>query len=450
MSAGLATAGEISGLPPHIVPTTRPDYTFYLGNDFLAPGTNDDFRTQQIITGARFRDRWIGILDHSILTRADAVGGPPARIDVMSFSLGLEVLRQEHDRGRSSLTLGTGVRGVGNFEGSRIQNGFHTLVETGTSLLPYAATRQADPTLWFVGEHHRIVWLADNYDEWSDWDTGYWVRAGGLATADGQFDGVAGLYAIASRPGFDVWLGIRRDWREGYTADIVQSETAREERKTAFSWGLRLGPLVLETVHRLGGDASYGQLSFTSSAATRRNGPWRPADVDLQLGLHIPQMLFQVAGRRHARFLTHDDSSWRESLYLELRGGQPQYRRDVTRFVETAQVTGGVEFSRALPGTPDWLRLFVNLGVGWRQERLIGRGDLDGARSDWFGRGAIEAGGGLEIDSASLGDKWRHRLRFGISGWAPLESVTTTAGGMSTDLLRPGASIAITWVLSRH
>jgi len=28
-----ALGGEISGLPPHLAPTQRPDYQFYLGND---------------------------------------------------------------------------------------------------------------------------------------------------------------------------------------------------------------------------------------------------------------------------------------------------------------------------------------------------------------------------------------------------------------------------------
>jgi len=447
---GAGLAGEISGLPPHLSPTTRPDYTFYLGNDFLVPGTNDDFRTQQIISSARLANRWRVVADHSILTRADAIAGPPARIDIMSLSLGLEVIDRDLPRGRSTLVLGTGIRGVGNFEGSRIQNGFHSLVSSGTSLLPYASTRQADATVWVLGDRHRLMRLADDPDRWFGWDTGYWVRAGALATADGQFDGVAGLYAIATRPGIDVWLGVRRDWREGYKADIVQAETAKEERKTALAIGFRLGPLVLEMVNRPGSDASYGQLSFVSSAETRRGGAPQTSDVDVQLGLHVPQMLFQLAGRRDRRFVTHADSAWRESVYLDLRGGQPQYGRDVTRFVETGQLTGGIEFSRALPGAPNWLRLFTHVGVGWRRERLVGQGDLDGVRSGWIGRGVLEAGVGFDIDSTAIGEHWRHRLRIGIAGWAPTESVTTSAGARSTELLRPGASIAFALVFGRR
>ena len=64
-------AGEISGLPSHVPPTVRPDYLYFLGNDFAASGTSDDFRTEQMMVAGRFGDSWLAVLDHSILTRDD-------------------------------------------------------------------------------------------------------------------------------------------------------------------------------------------------------------------------------------------------------------------------------------------------------------------------------------------------------------------------------------------
>jgi hypothetical protein len=443
-------AGEISGLPPHLVPTISPDYTFYFGNDFLASGTTDDFRTQQLIAIANIKDRWVAVLDHSMLTRADAVSGPPARIDLMSLSLGYKVINDQSFERSKSLTLGIGARGVGNYEGARIQNGFHTLIESDTSFLPYATTRQTDATLWFMAERHQLLRSAKGKGLISGWDTGYWARAGALTTADGQVDGVAGLYAVASRPGFDLWLGLRQDWREGYSADIVQIETAAEESKTAISYGIRLGSLVIETVQRFDSSASYGQLSFVSSAATRKNPTGRRSRADVQLGLYLPHMMFQLAGRWHTRLLTGADSLWRESILVDLRGGQPQLGRDVTRFTETAQLTAGLEFSRPISDSVSWLRFYSAGSLGWRSEQLVGHGELDGVRSESIGKAVLQADVGLEIDAARIRSNWRHSLRFGLSGWLPAESVTVMDGGLASELHKPGASIAVIWTFNYH
>lgn len=446
----VAFAGEPSGLPPHFPPTTRPDYKLFFGNDFFAPGTNDDFRTQQFIASTRIQDRWLAVLDLSLLTRADAVTGPPARIDYMSLSLGYEWFRRGGFDGLTTLTAGLGVRGVGNYEGSRVQNGFHTLIETGTSFLPYAPTRQVDGTIWALAEHHRILYRAKGAGPLSGWDTGYWLRAGALATADNQFDGVAGAFAIATRPGFDAWLGIRRDWREGYTADLVQFETAQEERKTALVYGLRLGPLVLETVQRFGSLASYGQVSFVSSTAARRKPPGRRIAADLQLGAHMPHMLIQLTGRWHRPLLIEDRSPWREAFVVDLRAGQPQLGHDVTRFVETAQVTAGLEWSRQLTNSRAWLRHYAMAAVGYRTEQLVGRGPLDGVRSGRIGRAVATADVGIEIDAARISENWRLGLRFGLTGWLPSQTATVTEGGQVSKLHKPGASIVVAWTLQYY
>ena len=188
LAAGGAGAGEISGLPPHLAPTVRPDYSFFLGNDFAAAKTSDDFRTEQMIATARLGESWVALLDHSIFTREDVPEPERGRIDTMTFSLGYEFLSSELAGHRTSMTAGLAVRGVGNFEGERIQNGFHRLIESDTSAIPYTDTRRTDPAGWFLAEHYRRLrpigagGLADR------WDIGYWVRAGALATADGQLD----------------------------------------------------------------------------------------------------------------------------------------------------------------------------------------------------------------------------------------------------------------------
>ena len=444
----VALAGEVSGLPPHLLPTTSPDYRLYMGNDFLAVDTKDDYRTQQLIASFQVKDRWLVLLDHSTLTRDESASGSGARIDSMSLSLGYKLIEQRNSQSSKSLTLGIGMREVGNFAGSRIQNGFHALIESDTNVLPYETTRETDATLWFVTERHQVLRSARGNGAISGWDTGYWARAGALTTTNGQFDGVAGLYAVASRSGFDLWLGLRHDWREGYDADRVQQETATEESKTAFAYGVRLGSVLIEAVQRFDSNASYGRISFTSSPGTRKQTTYRNPRVDLQLGLYTPHMMFQLAGRWPQRLLTDEDSVWRESLLVDLRAGQPQFGNDVTRFTRTSQLAVGLEFSRPVDASMPWLRYYTSAALGWRSEQLIGEGDLAGVKSESIDKAVLQVDIGLEFDATRIGSNWRHTLRFGLSGWLPSETVTVNDGGLASQLHKSGLSIGAVWTFS--
>jgi hypothetical protein len=445
-----AYAGEISGIPPHLAPTVRPDYSFYLGNDFAAAQTSDDFRTEQMIATGRIGESWIAVLDHSIFTREDVAESARGRIDTMTLSLGYELLGRTGSGWRTSMTAGMALRGVGNFEGERVQNGFHRLIESDTSAIPYTETRRTDLAAWFLAEHYRRLLPAGGGGFARGWDIGYWARAGGLVTTDGQLDAVAGLYVLASRRLWDVWLGIRRDWRNGYDADFVLRDAADEEDKLAVSAGFRFGALVFESVQRLDSSASYGQLSFISSPRARGAGASKPGRADAQFTLQMPHITFQLAGRWHRRIFTSSAAAWSEAFFAELRGGQPQLGRDPTRFVETTQLGLGLEWSRpAVNGLP-WLRFYTNTGLGWRREKLLGREQLLGLESAAVDRAVAILESGLEFDATRLSEHMRLKLRAGITAWHPFGDATVDIGGSSSEIQQPGASIAIGWVLSWH
>jgi hypothetical protein len=450
LASQLVCAGEISGLPPHMAPTVRPDYSFYLGNDFAAAGTSDDFRTEQMIITGRLGDSWVAVVDHSIFTREDVPEPERGRIDLMTVSLGYEFLNVVKTGRRSSMTAGLGVRGVGNYEGERIQNGFHRLIESDTSAIPYTDTRRTAPVAWLLVEHRQRLRPAGTGGFPSNWDISYWARAGTLATTDGQFDAVAGLYLVASRRLWDVWLGLRRDWRSGYDGDPVLRDAAAEEEKTAVSVGFRFGALVVETVQRLDSAASYGQISFVSAPNTRSQHQGKPVRADAQFTLQMPHITFQLAGRWHRRIVTKNDSRWSEAIFMELRGGQPQLGRDPTRFVETTQVGVGLEWSRSLFDALPWLRSYTSAGFGVRREKLLGREQLAGLESEAIDRAVAIAETGLEFDATRLSDHMRLKLRAGITGWYPFDDATVSIGGAPSELQRPGASIAIGWVLAWH
>ena len=445
-----SVAGEISGLPSHLPPTVRPDYLYFLGNDFAAVGTSDDYRTEQMMVTGRFRDSWIAVLDHSILTREDLDEDDRARIDTMTLALGYEVLRNHSEMQQTSITVGMALRGIGNYEGERIQNGFHRLVASDTDAIPYTATRETDAAAWFVADYYRRLSVASGSGFRRSWDTGLWIRTGAFGSTAGQLDAVAGVYAVASRPVVDLWLGIRRDWRSGYDQDFVLRDTAAEESKFAVSLGVRFGALVIESVQRFDSAASYGQLSFFSSAETRRQSPRSAARFDGQLSLQIPQITFQAAARWHRHLFTSPQSGWGEAAFAEVRGGQPQFGRDANVFVDTVQVSVGNEWSRPVSHELRWLRFYTNVGAGWRREQLLGRAARSNQSSQAVDRAVLVAEGGIEVDAAALSEQLGFRLRLGVTGWLPLSDATVNIGNTVELIQRADASIVAGWVVSWH
>ena len=445
--AGNVSAGEVSGLPHNLAPTTRPDYSYFLGNDFAAIGTSDDFRTGQMAITGRFGDSWVAVLDHSIFTRQDEPNDRRGRIDTMTASLGFELLGTDEPDRYTSIVAGGALRGIGNFEGERIQNGVHRLIESDTERIPYTGTSQTDPAAWFLGEHFRETRSATGEGFFDSWDLGYWARLGAIATLDGQFDAMAGLYAVAKRRQVDLWLGVRRDWRSGYDDDFVLRDAAHEEAKFAVAFGARFGALVIETVQRIDSSASYGQLSFISSPDTRgTSASGKPARFDIQAALHVPHINFQLASRWHRQLFIADTSAWNEALLAEIRGGQPQFGSDPTLFVETAQVTLGMEWSRGV--FDHWLRFYANAGLGWRSERLLLRDEDARGESEKVNRGVGVAEAGLEFAAAPLGERMEFKLRLGITTWLPFGDAAVEIGDTSETIQEPGASLSLGWVFA--
>jgi len=428
----------------------RPDSSFFLGNDFAAAGTSDDYRTEQMIVSARLRESWIAVLDHSVMTREDLAEAERGRIDTMTLSLGYELFSVDSGAQQTSVIAGLAIRAIGNYEGERIQNGFHRLISSDTDAIPYTDTHQTDPAAWFLAQHYQRFHEATGDGFLNSWDLGYWARAGALATTDGQVDGVAGLFAVASRRQWDVWLGVRRDWRSGYDADFVLRDTAAEENKPAVSLGVRFGALVLETVHRMDSSASYGQLSFVASPQTRGEATPEPVRADVQFALQLPHVTFQVAARWYHRLFTSDGSPWGEAILAEVRGGQPQLGRNPALFVDTAQMSLGLEWSRRITERIDWLRFFASAGAGWRSEQLLGREELLGEESASIDRGVLLLETGFEFDAARLSKHSRLKLRLGVTGWRPTSDAVVDVGGTTATIQKPGASIVVGWVFTYH
>ena len=434
-------AGEIAGMRPQLPPSIDPDVTINFSNDFLGRGGSvDDFRTTQTILTAKIGDRWDAVLDHSILT----LDQPPlmARTDQFAASLGRRFVDNRSAQRLTTFTAGFGLRSVGDYSGEKMQNGFHQLVGSAAKSLPYVGGSTTDGTVWADAERYASFHMSGGSGFLGGWSSGYWLRGSALATTDTQLDAALGAYLITSKNSMDIWLGARRDWRSGYDQDIVQHATAVAEDDLAAVFGIRFGALVIETVQQFNNDASYGQLKLVADGKTPfPSGEWPRFGVGL--GFILPDVHLQLAAKYRTHFFQDNTSDVKQSIVFDTRYGKPQYQDDPDIYIESRQLSLGMEWEKAFAGTMDWISAYGSTGVGWRSEQLLGDGTLIGQKSETESSAIGVLGAGLRFSAASLGKGWRYRLQLGLTSWVPFSSATVLFDGQSQKLLGSNTGITI-------
>jgi hypothetical protein len=131
------------------------------------------------------------------------------------------------------------------------------------------------------------------------------------------------------------------------------------------------------------------------------------------------------------------------SLVLDLRYGEPPYGQSTELFVRGLQASlGGEGLWRQKP-LPRWVKPYVALGLGWREERLLGAGDRTGRDSAPASRAILQGDLGLSCDAAGDGHRWQLLLRLGVTGTLPFGSETVSLGGESFELLSPSAGALV-------
>jgi len=432
-----AGAGEIPGMPPALLPLIERDAELTFSNDFLGRGGSvDDFRTQQFDITAMLGDKWLVVADYSILTLENSPD--PGRLDQLSASLGYQLFNRVAAQQIDQLTIGGGVRSVGNYAGEQVQNGFHRLLGNRIKSLPYVETHRNDLTGWVEAQRYREL------RDYGTWSTGYWLRAASLVTSDGQLDSAASAMAVASRGALlDIWLGLRQDWRNGYDADNVQTETAHAEDDTSIVVGLRYGALVIETVQQLNNDASYGQISLVSSGFRQSNLTFAEPEASVELGFLLPDVQIQLVGKRRSSFFPAAGSAWREAVLLDLRYGEPQDGNNESSFINTRQLGAGMEWERNLPDEANWLSVYGALGGGWRTEQVDYSQASGQSRSDTVGRAVVTGAAGLRVNTTSLSRSWNYRLQLGLSAWAPLSDAHVELNGEEFTIQQPALAVVL-------
>jgi hypothetical protein len=431
-----APAGEIAGAPPALLPTIDRDFSYNFSNDFFGRGGSvDDYRTQQFIISAKLSDKWSAFLDHSILTLTE--NPTSGRVDQLSASIGYSLVDKVFESGSDQLIIGGGLRSAGNFSGERMQNGFHRLIGSDIDSLPYVDTSDTAVTAWIDGAHYR------EFAEIGRWSVAYWLRATTLGTSSGEWDSSISALAVVSRSWIDIWLGLRHDWRSGYAADIVQIETAAAEEDSAVVFGVRFGAFIFETVQQLHNDASYGQIVLVSSGVRAENKYVEAPKIGLDFGFVLPDVEIKLAGKMRSNLLINENSRWRESTFVDVRYGKPQFKEDDSLYVDVLQIGAGLEYELPVAPGVNWLSYYVSLGAGWREEQLNRETDGMSEKSDSVGRAVVTGDIGLRFFAASMGDSWNYRLQLGISATAPLASKDVQIGTENFTLQKPSLGILL-------
>jgi len=431
---------QLPGVTPPTLPGVDRKFEVRFSNDFLGRGGEfDDFRTQQIGFVVAVASRWNLTVDHSILTLEDRNAPAQERIDHFSVSTGYSLARIRRSEHIQGLEVGAGLRYSGEFGGARMQNGFHQIVGSDPTTVPYTGTDRLDGTLWLRLPGHgafltdaRLPFLG------GDWRLGYWVRAATLVTTDSEWDGSVAWSAVASRRWFQAWLGIRGDWRNGHHRDRVTRETAAFEEGAGLVFGFRVGPMHLESVQHFDGKAAFGHFSLISSGRPFPSLPPGPHAFSLQAGLSIPDVLATFQGRWSDCRILRCSDEWRRTVLLDVRLGKPQFRDETEWYAVTRQVSAALELEGAPVPGHEWVAVFGALGGGWRAERLEGEGnDAGGLRSDPVERGGVVGDWGLRFGTSAARPSLSLMLQVGLSGWLPLSGGTVEFAGGRERLQRP-------------
>ena len=429
-----ALAGLIPGLPNPLPPSREGRLHLGIENDFFdRGGPYDDHRTAQLSLDFRIGERWLLVVDQSILTeegpRQDAPDpGLEGRLDEWSVTL---ARRFEGRAGR--MMLGAGWRGTGEQNGEQVQNGFHRMFAARIVALPYLSG-QTDAIGWLTLDREWTRAIGDR------WRGGAWLSAAGEVSSGGRQDANIGGCGLLRTREVELRIGLRNEWREGAYDDVVRSNTAASERGLFATFALGAGPVDFEASERVDGKAEYGRL-------TLRAGPTAAA----------PDSLWSFAvesGLRLPRTAAHIDLAWtppgerrmatglaQTSLTLGYLWGESPADAGLDVFRSERQVSGGLEWR----GTQraGWVSPLADIGVGWRSEWLYGMLANAGTRSDAVDRAVITAGTGFEMKMGTLADLGPLSLRLSADGWLPLGEANVSFAGRSYRVQEPGAGLTL-------
>jgi hypothetical protein len=206
---------------------------------------------------------------------------------------------------------------------------------------------------------------------------------------------------------------------------------------------MRFGAFMFETIQQFHNDASYGQIVLVSSGVRAENKCVEAPRIGIDFGFVLPDVEIKLAAKMRSNFLINENSRWRESAFVDVRYGKPQFEDDDALYVDVLQIGAGLEYELPVATGVNWLSYYVSLGAGWRDEQLNRETDGVSEKSDSVGRAVVTADVGLRFFAAAMGDSWNYRLQLGVSATAPLASKDMQIGIEKFTLQKPSLGILL-------
>lgn len=438
-----AKAGYITGAPAMLPPQVLGDVSLLWSNDFFGSGgAMDDYRTQQLGLQIEHRSKWGLILDNSMLTASKdnpVLPGTSGRLDQISLSLMYDIYRQNEGGYQfGNIKAGAGFRSYGNFGGSRMQNGFHRLINSSGDDYPYVDTKSNTAIAWLKGDYQRLYQLQPVALAETAWRAGYWLDATALGSAAGQWDATLSANAVARNQSMTVWLGLREDWRENYDADFVQTATAQSESGTSLTFGFGIGPVVFETVQGLNDKASYGRFVFTSVENEYTSSDYSLDTKNaINFNFLLPDVELEAQYRRALPYRLKSFGAPRTWLLFGVHYGEPAYQDSFNVYNSTRQAAIGLELEWRNNKARQWAWPYVALLAGQRTEQLrADNGALAGQESEQVSSPVVEAGTGIRFNLYPS-RTWQLLLQLGLVGHYPTSSKTVVFDQTEVELLQP-------------
>ena len=186
--------------------------------------------------------------------------------------------------------------------------------------------------------------------------------------------------------------------------------------------------------------AAMSGWSWTASnIATGQRGE---AAYTIDYITQFPEIIMKLRGRRHTQMFVDGGADLNESLFVDVRYGEPQYRSRTDLYNETLQLTAGIDVERRTRFWGGALRAYGAIGIGWRREQIEPlRSTVNATESS--SRGVASFATGVRVFAASAPNQGDFTLDVGLEWVLPFSSDRVALDGESIRVQRDTLSLGL-------
>ncbi len=406
----------------------------------------DDFRSNAFVAGCRVRSL-LACVDYANLTDKRGLGGRPARVDVLTATLG-GVYDRRAESWSAELAAGAGGRRSGDIGGARLQNGWHAALGLPRVELPYE--RSDDEGVAYL----RGEWLGHAALTPLPGEAGIEFSVGAMAGTGGELEGAAGAKSLWLGEDGVAWFGVTLRFAAGDQPSPTARVVADHETGWWLDAGFSLGPCAIGAGVEPRTRSASGSLSaLIPLEPMTRHAPVSTVVGEFGATVTAYGLVSQV--RWSAAHLERVLGAWmgrRASWVIDYRYGRvPGFAQDDTS-LRFRQLGAGLDVA-AWPdplGARDsrWLpRPFAAVLVGWRQERLQHEGPSSAWEEDSAQRAVLCGSLGVRVAMSDGDGGETYGASASIDAWRPLGMATARSStGGQLDFQRGGVGASLRFV----